>query len=457
MREIYTLILFICLAINSNAQSIAGGYYHTLTVCEDSTVMAFGGNFTGQLGNGTSSPSSIPVSVSGASFIVAVSAGDNFSMALKSDGTVLTWGNNNSGQLGDGTFIESNVPVLVSGLTGVVSISAGGSHAIAAKDDGTLWTWGVNNSGQAGDGTAGNSSNVPTIVTGSTDFIKVAAGGNHNIALKSDGTVWAMGAGTVGVLGTGTNSSSFVPVQSNTLPGVIDIASGQSTAYAINADSTVSAWGYGVNGQLGNGVNISSLSPVLVNSLTQITHLASGFGLHAMGRKVDGTLWVWGHNDYGQLGDGTNTSNNSPVQLMAPVDMFQVALGNVHSIATKSDGSTWTWGSNSAGQIGNGTTVDTNVPAQVAGLCNVKNPDFTGISELKSKLITLYPNPASSVLNINNGVLEIDEVQIIDLSGKTIRIESFHTQIDISSLSRGIFFIKLISDEGVFTERFIKQ
>ncbi len=378
VKIILALLSILCISAISNAQVVAAGYGHTLTICADSTVMAFGSNITGQLGNGTTSSSNLPVPTSNLTSVIAVSAGDNFSMALKSDSTVWTWGNNGSGQLGNGTFTQSNVPVQVQGLTGVVSISAGGSHAIVAKADGTLWTWGNNNSGQAGNGTAGVNSNVPTIVTGSAGFVKVSAGVNHNLALKNDGTVWAMGTGTVGTLGTGNSASSFVLVQSNTLPGVTDIASGQNFCMALNADSTVSAWGLGTFGQIGNGSNTNQFSPVQVNSLTQITSLAQGsFAMHGIARRADGTIWVWGNNDNGQLGDGTLTNNNSPFQLSAPSDIVEVAIGNIHSVVIKSDGTTWAWGSNNFGQIGDGTNIDTNVPIVVSGNCTAATPCIT--------------------------------------------------------------------------------
>ena len=511
MKKIFVFTLFVSITVFTNAQMISGGYGHTLVICADSTVKAFGLNITGELGNGTTSSSNVPVSVLNLTSIVQVGAGDNFSIALKADGTVWTWGNNGSGQLGIGSFTDSSVPVQVPGLSGMVGVSAGGSHAIAVKDDGTLWTWGNNNSGQAGDGTAGINSNVPTIVLGSEGFIKVAASGNHNLALKSDGTVWAMGSGFFGMLGTGTTNSSSVLVQSLTLPGVTDIACGQNFSMALNADSTVSSWGLGSLGQLGNGSTATVYTPTLVDSLTEITHIAHGsFGLHGIARKADGTLWAWGNNDYGQLGDGTLVSTLSPIHLTLPGDFVQASLGNIHSILVKSDGTVWTWGRNNWGQVGNGTNTDTTIPAIVPGLCLVAQPcsnttstidvidvdsyvspsgvtyttsgvytdiisnaagcdsiitikltlGHTGLNETNKKLVSLYPNPASHNITIL-GFEELDgivELQVLSISGaKVLRPEVNSPTINISSLERGVYFIQIKHEGGMESIRFLKE
>lgn len=460
MKAIYILILFISTVSISQAQSIAAGYYHTLKVCPDGTVMAFGGNFTGQLGDGTNNNSNVPITISGLTGVIAVSAGDNFSMALTSDSTVWTWGNNGSGQLGIGSFESSITPLQVVDLTGVVSISAGGSHAIVAKGDGTLWTWGNNNSGQAGDGTIGTSSNIPSIVPESANYIKVAAGGNHNLALKNDGTVWAMGSGTTGVLGDGTNNSSFVPIQTNTLPGVTDIASGQNFGMVINSDSTVSAWGYGMSGQLGNGSNTIEYSPVIVNNLTGITNLAQGsFSLCGIARKADGTLWVWGNNEYGQLGtgDGSLVSINSPIQLVVPTGMVEIAAGNNHSAATKNDGTTWAWGANQAGQLGSGNNIYSDAPAEITEICGGVH---TGLDEQQSTLISIYPNPTSGMI-LFQGLEElngIEKIQIVSISGSIVfQSTDISSKIDVSSLERGIYIIQVSHHRGVETVRFVKE
>ena len=158
-----------------SAQTIAAGSEHSLSVCSDSTVKAWGYNFEGQLGDGTSlNSSNVPVSVSSLTGITAVAGGLEHSLALKNDSMVWAWGNNTTGELGNGTNIDSDVPVQVNGLTGIVAIAAGYDHSLAVKNDSTVWVWGRNNYGQLGNGN-NNDYNVPVQVNGLTGIVAVAA------------------------------------------------------------------------------------------------------------------------------------------------------------------------------------------------------------------------------------------------------------------------------------------
>src|SRR5918912_1414907 len=209
-----------------------------------STLTAWGSNFFGQLGNGSQlpygTPSTTPVEVSGleGAALKAICAGQNHSLALKNDGTVLAWGSNTGGQLGDGTNTDSSMPVQVkdsndpSGyLTGVNAIAAGSGHSLALKGDGTVWAWGDNGSGQLGNGTI-TSSNTPTQVDGLDGVEAIAGGSSYSLALKNDGTVWAWGSNTSGqeqrISGQlGTNVMGInTPVQVSELSGVKAIAAG---------------------------------------------------------------------------------------------------------------------------------------------------------------------------------------------------------------------------------------
>ena len=136
----------------ASAQTLAAGYHHSLTICSDNTVMAWGENFQGHLGNGTVTNSSVPVPTSFLTNIIAIDGGHAHSIALKNDSTVWTWGDNSLGQLGNGTIINSSVPLQVTALTGIIAIAAGGNHSIALKSDSTVWTWGNNFYGSLGNG-----------------------------------------------------------------------------------------------------------------------------------------------------------------------------------------------------------------------------------------------------------------------------------------------------------------
>ena len=198
-------------------------------------------------------------------------------------GTVLAWGDNVDGQLGNGTFTTSNTPVEVSGLTGVTAIAAGGAfnhHSLALKSDGTVWAWGYNGGGELGNGTY-TDNNTPVEVNGLSGVTAIAGGGFHGLALKSDGTVWAWGYNVSGQLGNGTNTTSNTPVQVSGLSGVAAIAGGDIHSLALKSDGTVWAWGYNLDGELGNGTYTDSNTPVEVSGLSGVTVIAGG-GFHSL-------------------------------------------------------------------------------------------------------------------------------------------------------------------------------
>ena len=211
--------------------------------------------------------------------VVEAAAGFNYSLALKSDGTVWAWGLNAVyGVLGDGTFKTYPVGTIVQakGLTDVVAIDAGMRHSLALKSDGSVWAWGLDRETQLGDASTDNL-NTPTKVIGLDDMVAIAGGMNHTLALKSDGTVWACGRNLEGELGKGNFDStiSFVNQVSN-LTDVVAIAAGSIHNLALKADGTVWTWGANSYGQLGNGNNDNMASPVQVSGLTNVVSIASG-------------------------------------------------------------------------------------------------------------------------------------------------------------------------------------
>lgn len=324
-----------------------------------------------------------------------IAGGNSFSLALSADGTVWSWGVNNYGQLGDGSTVNRLTPALVKGESGkgilsdIDAIATRTYYTIALKRDGTVWTWGRNDYGQLGDGTTVNKSN-PVQVKGPggagflTEITAVAAGNNHTLALKKDGTVWAWGYNIDGRLGDGSAISRTTPVQvkgpggNGFLTEVAAITTGYRHSVALKKDGAVLAWGYNADGQLGNGVAGDRNTPSRVKNetgtglLTDIKQIAAGKN-HTMALKNDGTVLTWGSNETGQLGAGTKTMRNSPVKVLAGQgkdfqDAAAVAAGAGHSMIMKNDGTLWAFGDNTAGQCGNGTTVNPDYPAQVKGL-----------------------------------------------------------------------------------------
>src|SRR5215213_9990999 len=178
--------------------------------------------------------------------------------------------------------------------------------------------------------------------------------------------VWAWGRNLNGTLGDCTTTQRATPQQVGGLKNVTDVAAGCDHSLALKDDGTVWAWCLGENGQLGDGTATKRTSPVKVSGLSGVAEVAAG-SFHSLALKDDGTVWAWGYNNSGQLGDGTTTMRTSPVQVSGLSSVTDVAGGG-HSLAVKDDGTVWAWGPNSAGQLGDGTKTDHTTPVQVSGL-----------------------------------------------------------------------------------------
>ncbi|MCL6560248.1 MAG: hypothetical protein K6U74_15935, partial [Firmicutes bacterium] len=245
---------------------------------------------------------------------------------------------------------DSSVVKQVYGLTNVISVAAGCSHSIALKDDGTVWVWGYGPAAGLDQG-----SSVPRQVYGLTDVVGIAAGNYHSLALKRDGTVWAWGQNNEGQLGDGTKyNNRYEPVQVAGLSDVVAIAGGGGHSLALKNDGTVWAWGWNQDGQLGDGTTTSTTTPVQVAGLSNVVVIAAG-ERHSLALRGDGTVWAWGYNGYGQLGDGTTDNRLTPAQVPGLSGIISIAAGIYHSLALKSDGTVWAWGYNEMGQLGIGT------------------------------------------------------------------------------------------------------
>jgi alpha-tubulin suppressor-like RCC1 family protein len=375
----------------SGVTAISAGFSHSLALKSDGTVLCWGRNSLGACGqNNTTSPELAPVTVTGsATGVTAIAAGTNSSYAIRSDGSLWAWGNNNSGQLGDGSTTQRNVPVPVSGLsTGVSAVStspvSGSQFALALKSDGTVLGWGNNSFGQLGDGST-TQRTTPVQVSGlgsGSGVTKIAAAGGatnqHGLALKSNGTVMAWGANGLGQLGDGTTTQRLTPVQVSGLgsgSGVTAVVSGDAQSYARMSDTTVLSWGSNSSGQLGHDDFAGKSSPTEVSGFgsgSGVTAVAAGNGF-ALALKSDGTVWAWGDNSSGELGDGTTTQRSTPVQVPGATGVIAIAasVGSNDSYALKSDGTLLAWGDNTKGQLGSGSTTSSSTPVQVSGAAGI--------------------------------------------------------------------------------------
>jgi YD repeat-containing protein len=346
---------------------------HTLALNQEGTVWAWGYNAYGQLGTGTTTNSSVPVQVTGLPAISKIYSSQYHSYAVAVDGSVWAWGYNYYGELGNGTTANSSVPVQVSGLSGVSSLYPTNSYCVyALKSDGSVWAWGDNYYGELGNGTT-TSSSVPVQVSGLSGVSTLYTSGSKAFALKNDGTVWAWGANSLyGEMGNGdiTTANITAPVQASGLSGVVMLKTDFLSVYALKNDGTVWTWGYNAYGQLGNGTTANGPAPAQVTGIVGIASIAaSNYGLLAL--KNDGSVWAWGYNVYGQLGNGTTTNSSVPAQVIGLSNAASILNDSYTSYARKTDGSVWSWGYNASGQLGNGTTTSSSLPLQAFGLNDV--------------------------------------------------------------------------------------
>jgi alpha-tubulin suppressor-like RCC1 family protein len=400
--------------------AIAGGANHRLALLSDGTVLAWGYNGNGELGDGTSTGpercrrheaeagypcSHIPVPVTGLREVTAVAVGIEHSLALLKNGTVVSWGRNELGQLGNGTTTDSDVPVPVAGLGEVTAIAADEDNSLALLKDGTVMAWGPRHEGS---GPAPEEclqfgryheacSKVPRPVPGLSGVASIAKGANHSLALLSKGTVMAWGYNASGQLGNETDTLSDAPVPVTGLSEVTAIAAGNEASLALLRNGTVNAWG----DNLGNGTWNKSDVPVPVTGLSEVTAIASGGGYAdyptSLALLKNGAVKAWGlENREGQLGDGTTTEHNTPVQVSGLTRVtaisFDVAISSLPAV-TRVDPND--------GSFAGGTTVS------ITGI------NFTGDAEVKfgstdaSNVTVQSPTQITAVSPPGTGIVDV--------------------------------------------------
>ena len=300
-----------------------------------------------------------------------VETGGNHTCALTTAGSVLCWGSNDQGQLGDGSTQFRATPVPVLGLgTSVVAIDAGEYHTCALTSGGAVRCWGDNQDGQLGDGSRSDRL-TPVTATGLVSGIAaVSTGGNHSCALGSDGSVRCWGRNADGQLGVGNTTAALVAAPVAGLPGPISaISAGLAHTCAVSASGVLHCWGRNVEGQIGDGTLFNRSRPVMVTGLSGATRSVSAGGQHTCALSTAGAMQCWGNNDRGQIGDGSFQTRTRPVAVSGlGSGVTAIASGYIHSCALRSGGSALCWGDNFWGQLGDGSTTLRNVPVQVNGL-----------------------------------------------------------------------------------------
>ena len=346
----------VALAASGNDPSGTGyGSGNSAAVAVDGSVWMWGTASFDRLGAGSTPRSSVPIRLPGIDRVTAISSGDGFTIALRADGSVWTWGPSAPFA---GLVQNIWIPQPVPGLSGIVRISAGQAHAAAVDGNGNVWSWGSNRFGEIGNGRSGFGPDEPVQRIGVAGARDVAAGPNHTLALMQDGSLRGWGLNNHGQVGNGVQSVELLPVAVAAPGSFVSISTGggdsretSGASFGVRSDGAVLAWGDNGGGQLGDGTPLLQPAPISVRNLDQVTQVAAGgtsFGVygggHSLALRVDGSVWAWGRNATGQLGDGTQIGRSTPAPVPGIPPMTAIAAGDHFSLALSLDGHVWKWG-----------------------------------------------------------------------------------------------------------------
>lgn len=366
---------------------VAAGERHSLGVRADGSLWCWGWNGAGQLGAAAAEPVLVPRRVGDGTDWIDVAGGLTHSVALRGDGSLWSWGASRWGALGQGELLEAPAPVRMGRDSDWIRVAAGARHTLAVKRDGSLWAWGDNAAGQLGDGSS-TGRPAPVRIGTAADWTAVAAGERHSAALNAAGEIWVWGANDFGQLGgAAAGAGSPVPVRAGAETVWSAMAAGNDFIAARARDGRVWVWGTMVEPRPDcraatdavalDEVSLQQMAALEQQAVAAIVEETSRLGdqplaqvlaageRHGAFIRPDGSLWAWGANDAGQLGDGTRQARPRPVRIGAPGLWAAVAAGDRHTTAIRRDGTLWSWGDNALGQTGQGGGMGSPKPMQV--------------------------------------------------------------------------------------------
>jgi alpha-tubulin suppressor-like RCC1 family protein len=362
----------------NNAVAIAAGAAHACALRADGTVHCWGDNSSGQLGNNSLTRRTSPVAAIGIAGDIgarSIVTHSGHVCALRGNGTVACWGGNGTGQLGNGTTVNSGVPVTVAGLANVTQIAVGNGHSCARIADGTVRCWGRNTDGQIGDGTFVSPRLTPTTVPNVSDVNAIVTGAFHTCVLLGGGVrCWGDNqSGQLGDLSTNDSSTPRTVLRATATPtplgGVLSLASAASSTCARTLGGSVLCWGRNDLGQ--HGTNATTATQTTPRAMDTSDVIAIATGNHSCMVRLSGAVFCTGGNASGQLGDGTTTSRLRPVASTGTTSMASISVGAFHTCGVRSTGRALCWGDNQFGQLGDGTLVDRLVATQVPALTDL--------------------------------------------------------------------------------------
>lgn len=354
------LLALLAAVVPAAGDSVAADF-HTITLKADGTLAAAGPNAFGQLGMGDTWPRELFCPVPAASGFDRIWSAVGATIARKPDGSLWGCGDLYSKRLGTGGGAVFSELASLGG--GWADIGVGGNFTLGVKSDGSLWSWGNASNGELGSATVYGYREVPGRIGTASDWQSVAAGDYHCLAIKTDGSLWAWGSNSDQQLGDGATNGNprSTPFKVGTFSDWKSVSAGAAHSMGIRADGSLWTWGANSSGQLGDGTNVKKGVPTRIGSGTDWAAVISG-GTHSLALKTDGSLWTWGGNGSGQLGLGDTTNRNAPVRVGTGNDWSAIDAGPLNSAGVR-DGAVWLWGANSNFQLGETTPAYRTAPA----------------------------------------------------------------------------------------------